>query len=187
MAASFSSVSLFPFERIAVITSERFDVVKTSGINVRDDQAWACQQTSGAGPVNQFCHAAPRFAGNDRTLVKAKWSVRAGSEEQFMSDFLAYERLESADREFGYVLITNEFDATRPRAACERRRQNAPFFSQVVHISPAAVQVVYREGGAEGATAVRQHIATGRLMSFQAWLESIGAGPGRTARRSRMK
>ena len=127
------------------------------------------------------------LAGDARTLVTAKWSVRADREEQFMSDFQAYERLEPAGRDFGYVLITNEFDAARLRAACERRRQNAPLFSQVVHISPAAVEVVYREGGAEGATAVRQHIASGRLMSFQAWLESIGAGPSPTAHRSRKK
>jgi hypothetical protein len=29
------------------------------------------------------------------------WSVRADREEQFMSDFQAYERLESAGRDFG--------------------------------------------------------------------------------------
>lgn len=116
------------------------------------------------------------LAGVARVLVTAKWSVRADREEQFMSDFQAYERLESAGQDFGYVLVTNEFDAARLRAACERRRQNAPLFSQVVHISPAAVEVVYREGSAEGASAVRQHIASGRLMSLQAWLESIGAG-----------
>ena len=127
------------------------------------------------------------LAGDARTLVTAKWSVRAGREEQFMSDFQAYERLESVGRDFGYVLITNEFDAARLRAACERRRQNAPSFSQVIHIRPAAVEVVYREGSAEGASAVRQHIASGRLMSLQAWLESIGAGPNPTAHRSRKK
>ena len=109
------------------------------------------------------------------------------SREEAWRTFQAYERLESAGRDFGYVLITNEFDAARLRAACERRRQNAPLFSQVVNISPAAVEVVYREGGAEGATAVRQHIASGRLMSFQAWLESIGAGPNPAAHRSRKK
>ena len=126
-------------------------------------------------------------AGDARILVTAKWSVRADREEQFMSDFQAYERLESAGRDFGYVLITNEFDAARLRAACERRRQNAPLFSQVVHISPAAVGVVYREGGAEGASAVRQHIANGRLMSFRAWLESVGAGQAPAAHRPRKK
>ncbi len=113
------------------------------------------------------------LAGAARTLVTAKWSVRADREEQLMSDFQAYERLESAGQDFGYVLLTNEFDAARLRAACERRRQNAPLFSQVVHISPAAVELVYRDGGGEGASAVRQHVASGRLMSFQAWLEQI--------------
>jgi hypothetical protein len=114
------------------------------------------------------------LAKNHRTLVTAKWSIRADREEQFMSDFQAYERLESAGQDFGYVLITNEFDAARLRAACEKRRQNAPLFTHVVHINPAAVEVVYRDGVAEGASAVRAHIETGRLMSFRAWLESVG-------------
>jgi len=77
--------------------------------------------------------------GERRTLVSAKWSVRADREEQFQSDFEAYARLESAGRDFDYVLITNEFDAARLKAACERRRQNAPLFTQVVHINPEAV------------------------------------------------
>jgi hypothetical protein len=115
------------------------------------------------------------LAGHARTLVTAKWSIRADREEQFMSDFQAYERLESAGQDFGYVLITNEFDAARLRAACERRRQNAPLFTHVVHINPAAVEVVYREGDSEGASAVRGHIVNGRLLSLQAWLESAGA------------
>lgn len=114
--------------------------------------------------------------GSSRTLVTAKWSIRADREEQFMSDFQAYERLESAGQDFGYVLITNEFDAARLRAACERRRQNAPLFTHVVHINPAAVKIVYRDGGAEGANAIRAHIDNGRLMSLAAWLESISAG-----------
>jgi hypothetical protein len=115
------------------------------------------------------------LAGQARTLVTAKWSVRADREEQFMSDFQAYERLESAGQDFSYVLITNEFDAARLRAACERRRQNAPLFTHVVHINPAAVEIVYREGASEGASAVRAHIANGRLMSLQGWLESAAA------------
>ena len=59
------------------------------------------------------------LAGAARTLVTAKWSVRADREEQLMSDFQAYERLECAGQDFGYVLLTNEFDAARLRAACE--------------------------------------------------------------------
>ena len=115
------------------------------------------------------------LVGSARTLVTAKWSIRADREEQFMSDFQAYERLESAGQDFSYVLITNEFDAARLRAACERRRQNALLFTRVVHINPAGVNVVYRNENTEGAAAVRMHITNGRLMSLQAWLQSVDA------------
>jgi len=113
------------------------------------------------------------LSGNFRTLVTAKWSIRADREEQFMSDFQTYERLEAAGRDFGYVLVTNEFDAARLRAACERRRQNAPLFSQVVHINPAAVNVVYRDAESESAVAVREHIANGRLISLDSWITHL--------------
>jgi hypothetical protein len=82
--------------------------------------------------------------------------------------------LESAGQDFGYVLITNEFDAARLRAACEKRRQNALLFTHVVHINPAAVEMVYNEATSEGAEALRAHIAKGRLMSLHAWLEAAG-------------
>lgn len=114
------------------------------------------------------------LGGNFRTLVTAKWSIRADREEQFMSDFQTYERLESAGEDFAYVLVTNEFDAARLRAACERRRQNAPLFTHVVHINPDAVHVIYRDTESEGATAVKEHIATGRLISLQSWIERLG-------------
>jgi len=113
------------------------------------------------------------ITGTVRTLVTAKWSIRADREEQFMSDFQTYERLESAGEDFAYVLVTNEFDAARLRAACERRRQNAPLFTHVVHINPAAVNVVYRGAQSEGAGAVREHIDTGRLISLHAWLSQL--------------
>lgn len=112
-------------------------------------------------------------SGTLRTLITAKWSIRADREEQFMSDFQTYERLESAGEDFAYVLITNEFDGARLRAACERRRQNAPLFTQVVHINPTAVDVVYAEAQSEGAVAIREHIAKGRLTSFEAWLNQL--------------
>lgn len=91
-----------------------------------------------------------------------------------MSDFQTYERLESMGEDFAYVLVTNEFDAARLRAACERRRQNAPLFTHVVHINPAAVDVVYRDAQSEGAAAIREHIAKGRLTSFETWLVQLG-------------
>lgn len=114
--------------------------------------------------------------GTRRTLVSAKWSIRADREEQFDSDFQAYSRLEAAGEDFDYVLVTNEFDAARLKAACERRRQNAFLFSHVVHISPAAVLEVYASGGGASAGAVRQHVEAGRLQSLEAWLARMVPG-----------
>jgi len=72
-------------------------------------------------------------------------------------------------------LITNEFDAARLKAACERRRQNAPLFTRVVHISPEAVLAAYGEAGRGSAGAVRAHVKSERLISLQAWLELLDA------------
>jgi hypothetical protein len=112
-------------------------------------------------------------SGNRRTLVSAKWSIRADREEQFQSDFEAYARLESAGEDFDYTLITNEFDAARLKAACERRRQNAPLFTYVVHINPEAVLAVYLGTTGGSTAALREHVERGRLLSFQAWLDLL--------------
>jgi hypothetical protein len=111
---------------------------------------------------------------NHRTLVSAKWSVRADREEQFQSDFETYARLESAGHDFSYTLITNEFDAARLKAACERRRQNAPLFTHVVHINPAAVLAAYGETDRGSSNLVRAHVDSGRLMSLRSWLDLLG-------------
>jgi hypothetical protein len=110
---------------------------------------------------------------NQRTLVSAKWSIRADREEQFHSDFEAYARLESAGRDFGYTLITNEFDAARLKAACERRRQNAPLFTNVVHINPDAVLAAYGNTERGSSNMVRVHADSGRLMSMESWLKLL--------------
>jgi hypothetical protein len=110
-----------------------------------------------------------------RTLVSAKWSIRADREEQFQSDFETYARLESAGQDFGYTLVTNEFDAARLKAACERRRQNAPLFTHVVHINPTAVLATYGESDRGSSHAVREHVNSRRLMSFQSWLEFLAS------------
>lgn len=121
---------------------------------------------------------------NQRTLVSAKWSIRADREEQFQSDFEAYTHLESAGRDFAYTLITNEFDAARLKAACERRRQNALLFTQVVHINPEGVLAAYGDASRGSAKAVRMHVDSGRLMNLQTWLEAlegdVGVGSGKT-------
>ncbi len=120
---------------------------------------------------------------NQRVLISAKWSIRADREEQFQSDFEAYARLESAGQDFAYTLVTNEFDAARLKAACERRRQNAPLFTHVVHINPEGVLAAYGDVSRGSANAVRAHMESGRLMNLQAWLETlernIGPGSGR--------
>jgi hypothetical protein len=107
-----------------------------------------------------------------RTLVSAKWSIRADREEQFQSDFEAYARLESAGQDFNYTLVTNEFDAARLKAACERRRQNAPLFTYVVHINPEGVLAAYGVGRGSAAT-VRTHVQNGRLISLKDWLQLL--------------
>jgi len=112
-------------------------------------------------------------SNNYRTLVSAKWSVRADREEQFQSDFETYARLESAGRDFAYTLVTNEFDAARLKAACERRRQNALLFTHVVHINPAAVLATYGKIDRGSSKFVRTHVDSGRLMSLQSWLDLL--------------
>ena len=113
------------------------------------------------------------ISANQRHLVSAKWSVRADREEQFQSDFEAYARLEAAGQDFAYTLITNEFDAARLRAACERRRQNALLFTHVVHINPAGVLAAYGNGSRGASSEVREHVNNGRLISFGSWLDVL--------------
>lgn len=110
-----------------------------------------------------------------RILVSAKWSIRADREEQFMSDFEAYARLESAGLDFAYTLITNEFDAARLKAACERRRQNALLFTHVVHINPGAVLAAYGDSGRGAANEIVRHVESGRLMDLTTWLTRLTA------------
>jgi len=111
--------------------------------------------------------------GDRRILVSAKWSVRADREEQFGVDFEAYARLEDAGRDFDFVLITNEFDAARLVAACERRRANAALFSSVVHVNPAGVIAAYGPETRRSASRLADHLASGRLTSLEQWLGSL--------------
>jgi hypothetical protein len=141
--------------------------------------------------VRQLLHAVPGFgepprnekpkkvdvaiigSNRRRHLVSAKWSVRADREEQFSSDFDAYVRLEKDGEDFEYVLITNEFDPARLKAACEKRKLNAHMFSAVVHVNPEGVLAAYGSDLRESAKAVAKYINTGRLMSLEAWLSKL--------------
>lgn len=109
-----------------------------------------------------------------RTLITAKWSVRADREEQFKTDYDDYIKAEALNRQFDYVLVTNEFDPARLRRACERLERNAPMFTHVVHINTDALAAAYGGAPERSAASVIEHIQRGRLISLSQWLESLG-------------
>jgi hypothetical protein len=108
-----------------------------------------------------------------RILLTVKWSVRADREEQFGVDFDTYAKLEDAGENFDFVLVTNEFDAARLVAACERRTANANLFSHVVHVNPAGPLAAYGATGRGSALKLSGLIEAGRLISLEGWLESL--------------
>jgi hypothetical protein len=113
-----------------------------------------------------------------RTLVTAKWSVRADREKQFITDFADYVTAESDRRPFEYVFVTNEFDPARLVRACEQLSGNAPMFTKVVHISTDALRATYSfnsDGAGEAASVskVLSNIDSGRLISLGTWLTTI--------------
>jgi hypothetical protein len=108
-----------------------------------------------------------------RTLVTAKWSIRADREEQFVTDYDVYERLEQAGREFDYVLVTNEFDPARLLAACDNRRGNRLLFSHVVHVNTVGLVAAYGPSPRHSAAAVIDRIKTRRLYSLSDWLAHL--------------
>jgi hypothetical protein len=111
---------------------------------------------------------------NDRrVLVSAKWSIRADREEQFASDFDVYAKAENLGKNFEYVLVTNEFDAARLKAACEKRKLNSFMFTTIVHVSPQAWLATYGNADSDSAKAVAQYIRDERLVSLEAWLRSL--------------
>jgi hypothetical protein len=111
--------------------------------------------------------------GERRVLISAKWSVRADREEQFGAEFEAYARLEDAGCDFAFVLVTNEFDAARLLAACERRRQNAALFSSVVHVNPEGVLAAYGPDPRRSAKRLSEQVENGRLRSLAEWLSHL--------------
>lgn len=110
-----------------------------------------------------------------RTLVTAKWSVRADREKQFPTEYEEYCNAESENRKFEYVFVTNEFDPARLMRACEVLFRNNLMFDDVVHINTDAVRAAYGELPEASRTAdsrkrVMDHIASGRLISLEQWL-----------------
>ena len=110
-----------------------------------------------------------------RTLVTAKWSVRADREKQFTTDFNDYVAAESDGKPFEYVFVTNEFDPARLMRACEKLAVNAPMFTHVVHISTDAVKATYGNSSDPTMKRVLDYIDKGRLISLGLWLERLRA------------
>lgn len=108
-----------------------------------------------------------------RILVSAKWSVRADREEQFEVDYATYARLEEHGEDFDFVLITNEFDAARLGAACDRRREGRALFSSVVHVNPEGPLAAYGSELRRSAERLPVLVESGRLASLGAWLKSL--------------
>jgi hypothetical protein len=114
-----------------------------------------------------------RTADQRRTIVTAKWSIRADRERQFAAEFADYVRAKSDIRPFDYVLLTNEFDPARLLRACEFSSGNALMFSRVVHINPEALAAVYGEQPEPTMKRVAAFIETGRLVGVDAWLAGL--------------
>ena len=109
-----------------------------------------------------------------RTLVTAKWSIRADREKQFAADFGDYVNARADSEPFDYVLVTNEFDPARLMRACEKLGTNEYMFSHVVHINPDAIRATYGDTKEESATKVLAFIAAGRLIGFDRWIMLLG-------------
>jgi hypothetical protein len=110
-----------------------------------------------------------------RSLVSAKWSVRADREEQFEADFESYARHEISGNPFDYILVTNEFDAARLVAACRRRSGITPMFKSIVHVNPAGVLAAYGSELRRSASQLPEQVATDRLISLDQWLRTLVA------------
>lgn len=108
-----------------------------------------------------------------RTLVTAKWSIRADREKQFAADFGDYINAHADTIPFDYVLVTNEFDPARLMRACEKLSGNSPMFSHVVHINTEAIKTTYGVAKSSSMKSVLAHIERGRLIGFDRWLELL--------------
>lgn len=114
-----------------------------------------------------------------RTVVTAKWSVRADREKQFPTEYEEYCNAESENKKFQYVFVTNEFDPARLMRACATLFRNNPMFDYVVHINTDAVRATYGESASSGRKLdqsrrqVIDYIDKGRLISLEKWLRLV--------------
>lgn len=116
-----------------------------------------------------------------RTIVTAKWSVRADREKQFAAEYGEYSRANSIDEQFEYVFVTNEFDPARLMRACEIVSGKSRMFDRVVHINTDGLRAAYGVGQDENSAVARSRrrvvelIDEGRLISLSQWLRTLTA------------
>ncbi len=186
------------FEDVLAAVIQRAVALPSSQVRVRNllhDLPGFNRSRRGDKP-NKVDLAILRSEPSKRTLVTAKWSLRADREKQFSQEFAEYVNSESSREPFEYVFVTNEFDPARLMRACEALAGNAPMFTQVVHINPAALRAAYgklneppaagekKENAAAKAGSARKekesmrkvfgHIDSGRLISLEKWLSLLG-------------
>ena len=123
--------------------------------------------------ANRVDVAVVRKADGRRTIVTAKWSIRADREKQFPAEFASYVTAKSDMEPFDYVLLTNEFDPARLVRACQMTTSNAYMFSTVVHVNPDALKAVYGDSPEPTMKKTLGYISSGRLKGFDSWLESL--------------
>jgi hypothetical protein len=163
------------FEDVLAAVVNRFDARSTLDVKAR------CLLSAVPGFANTRAGDKPikidlgivRCSDQRRTIVTAKWSIRADRERQFAAEYADYLRAKSDIRPFDYVLLTNEFDPARLLRACEFSSGNAPMFTRVVHISPAALRAVYGEQAEPTMQRVVEFIDSGRLIGVDDWLASL--------------
>ncbi len=108
-----------------------------------------------------------------RTLVTAKWSVRADREKQFVTDYTEYVAAESERRPWEYVFVTNEFDPARLMRACEILTGKNVLFEHVVHINTGALKATYGDKSDDTSKRVLELMDEGRLIGLDQWIESL--------------
>jgi hypothetical protein len=111
-----------------------------------------------------------------RILVSAKWSVRADREKQMRGDFLTYIECNEIREPFEYVWITNEFDPARLVANATNTEGNRHLFDAVVHICPAALELVHELDAAKlprTRAQLRDAVESRRIVSLGDWLSDI--------------
>lgn len=124
---------------------------------------------------NKVDLAIVRRSSGRRTIVTAKWSIRADREKQFPAEFASYVTAKSDNGPFDFVLLTNEFDPARLVRACEISAGHTSMFSDVVHISPDALRAVYGDRPEATMQRVLSFVDSGRIVGLDKWLARLVA------------